>query len=157
MAFKKTQFKGFVFSTLNKCRPGSHAEAFAYAMRVWGDRVPLHLLREWTEFWWSKRPTLVCSSPQLVHVPLKEEVTLSQLKVAQEFDSLVTRLNLSTDDVLTLFKCVGVLGGVERAFEIVEELRKLQRRSRAPEPSLFDGIGLSDLDDVYPDVGIYSR
>ena len=76
------------------------------------------------------------------------EMTLGELKVADEFDSLLRQLNIRPVDVPRFVHCVSTLGGLDSAMTIVEELRKLHKRP-ADQPSLCDGGGLSDFEDGY--------
>ncbi len=78
----------------------------------------------------------------------KRENTRSELQVADEFDSLLRRLNIRTVDVQRVVHCVSTLEGLDSAMTIVEELRKLRKRP-SEQPSLVDGGGLSDFEDGY--------
>jgi hypothetical protein len=156
MGFKTTQFKGAVISYLNKQASSSLASAIACAIRGWGDRVPEDLLDAWAKEWWSKRQAPAATRTKARKVAPTREITLRDLKVADEFDYLLKRLNLRTDDVQSVIRCVTTLGGLESAMLIVEELRKLRKKGHSSEPSLFDGGGLSDLEDVSEDEGIGS-
>ena len=97
----------------------------------------------------AKRPELSMTNNHLVvEATPRREISLSELKVAAEFDSLLRRLNIFTIDVQRVVHCVSTLGGLDSAMTIVEELRKLRKRP-ADQPSLCDGGGLSDLEDGY--------
>ena len=156
MGFKTTQFKGAVISYLNKQASSSLASAIACAIRGWGDRVPEDLLEEWANDWWRKRQTPAATRAKTRKAAPTREITLSELKIADDFDTLLTRLNLRTHEVQFVVHCVTKWGGLESAMLIVEELRKLRKKGHSSEPSLFDGGGLSDLEDVSEDEGIGS-
>lgn len=145
MGFTTTQYKGVVISALSKHAPSSLAAARASVIRLWGDRIPEDLLEEWAESWWKKQRA-TASSPKRQKAPPEREVTLSELKVADDLDFLLRRLNLSTSDVRKVTECVSSLGGIDSAMAIVEELRKLRNKRPTHERSLFDEGGLSDLD-----------
>jgi len=55
MAFKPEQYKGFVIGSLNKKKPRSQQEAYAFAMTVWGGRISQDLLDQWVTGWWQQR------------------------------------------------------------------------------------------------------
>ena len=78
---------------------------------------------------------------------LEREVTLSELKVADDLDFLLRQLELSTNDVRKLTDAVVALGGIDSAMRVVEELKKLRSKRPTNEPSLFDDTGLSALED----------
>lgn len=137
MAFKRTQYRGLVNSSLRKFAPDSLRQAKEFVNTTWGNRVPEPLLQEWAELWWRREHEPAPTSTQEPKVIPKRDITLNDLKVADQFDALMKRLNLDTDDVRGIIECVRTLGGVDFAMEVVEELRVLRGSPRAVEPSLF--------------------
>lgn len=152
------KFKGPVMASLASYRPASLAAAHATAVRIFGDRIPEPVLEEWTQEWWNKQVSPDSSSKKR-KTNAEREVTLSELKVADELDFLIRRLELSTDEVRKLTDAVVALGGIDSAMRIVEELKKLRSKRPISEPSLFDDTGLSALEDGSVDgaIGIVVR
>lgn len=136
-----------MFSTLNKSRAQSLSDARHRAVLVWGNRVPHPLLFEWADLWWCKRDPIANPSTVASETRAQREITLSDLKIADELEALLTRLNIRLDDLLSVVKLIGDLGGFGSASAVVEELRKLRNKRPADQPSLFDGAGLSELED----------
>jgi hypothetical protein len=141
-----TKFKGPVMASLGSYRPSSLAAGYARAIGIFGDRIPETLLEEWVQEWWNKQ-LAPDSSPKKRKVAPEREVTLSELKVADDLDFLIRQLELSTNDVRKLTDAVVALGGIDSAMRVVEELKKLRSKRPSIEPSLFDDTGLSALED----------
>lgn len=145
MAFTNKQYKGVVVSSLNKYAPTSLGAARIRLIQVWGEKLPELLLDEWAEEWWKKRRNSAAPSPKKrrVRVLRPKEITLTDLKAADELSALMSSLLLTTSDVSKIVNTVQSLGGLDHAITTVEELRQLrkQRPNRDGQRLLFDQDG----------------
>ena len=141
MGFTNTQYKGVVISALSKREYPSLAEARATAIRVWGDRIPENLLDEWVETWWKAKASTRRVQPKESRRAKPLEVTLSQLKLADELEAIMRRNDLTVSCVTTIADTITKLGGVERAMSVVKDLQQLRRKREVEEPMFFDEEG----------------
>jgi hypothetical protein len=129
MAFQQAQYKGFVIGSLNKKKPCSKQEAYAFAMTVWGGRVSKELLDLWVTGWWQQRseagPVVATGKATAKATPTRQ-ITLEDLDTADTFDRYVRMYSITPQHMRTIIECINQLRGLDFALEVVAALRRLR-------------------------------